>query len=195
MSTRNSIVTPRQLRYIAETIEVLFAVQGFTLSFHSLLEIQRACVAAEGFNNRQPVGFPNHLYDIITSPTPDTRLHLTSFAVWNNHANLQAVQMRVPASLELLKEVKLFCDQVLPRHKLENHRTLLKMFADAMFQLESVAEYIRPLPAPSTPQTFPEVQFKKARLPQTMADQDRRMLHSYQSSSAYLADSAVRGKT
>ena len=97
MSTGNSIVTPRQLRYIAETIEVLFAVQGFTLSFHSLLEIQKACVAAEDFNNRQPVIFPNHLYDIITSPTPDTGLHLKSFAVWNNRANLQAMQMRVPA--------------------------------------------------------------------------------------------------
>ena len=59
-----------------------------------------------------------------------------------------------------VKQVKFFCDQVLPRHKLENHRALLKMFADAMFQLEPVAEYIRLLPAPSTPQTFPEVQFR-----------------------------------
>ena len=160
MAARNSIVTPRQLRYIAETIEVLFAVQGFPLSFHSLLEIQRVCVAAEDFINRQPVGFPNHLYDIITSPTPDTGVHLRSSAVWNNHANLQAMQMRVPPSLELPKQVKLFCDQVPPIHKLENHRALLKMFADAMFQLESVAEYIRLLPAPSTPQTFPEVQLR-----------------------------------
>jgi hypothetical protein len=79
--------------------------------------------------------------------------------VWTNHVHLQAVQTWVPARLELLKELKRLCDQVLPRYKLEN-RTLLRMFADAMFQLELVADYIRLLPTPSTPLSFPEVQFR-----------------------------------
>ena len=70
------------------------------------------------------------------------------------------MQGRVPASLELLKEVKRLCDQVLPRYRLENHHTLLKLFAHAMFQLELVADYIRLLPPPSTPQSFREVQFR-----------------------------------
>ena len=109
MSVRNAILTPRQLQYIAKTIEVLFIVQGCPLSFHSLLEIQRACIAADDFNSRQPVGFPNSLHEVITIPAPDNGLQLKSFAVWSNHTNLQAMQMRIPASLELLKELKLFC--------------------------------------------------------------------------------------
>ena len=80
--------------------------------------------------------------------------------MWSNHANLQAMQMRVPASLEQLKELKRFCDQVLLRYKLQNHHTLLKILADAMFELELVADYIRLLPTPREPQSFPEVQFR-----------------------------------
>ena len=86
MSARNAVVTPRQLRHIAETLEVLFSLQGFTLSFHFLLEIQRACLAAEDFNNRHPVGFPNFMHEIFTIPGPGFGLQLRSFSLWTNHS-------------------------------------------------------------------------------------------------------------
>ena len=62
MSVRNAVVTPRQLRHIAETLEVLFSLQGFTLSFHFLLEIQRACLAAEDFNNQSSSSWFSQLH-------------------------------------------------------------------------------------------------------------------------------------
>ena len=64
-----------------------------------------------------------------------------------------------------------------------------------MFQLESVEEYIGYYPHQVCRKLFQKFNSKlPARLPHTMADQDRRKLHSYQSSSAYLADQQFEEK-
>ena len=72
--------------------------------------------------------------------------------------NLQAMQLRVATSIELLKGVVQVSNRVLPRFRLYNHTLLLKTLADAIFQLELVGDYIRLLPLPRVPQTFPDIQ-------------------------------------
>ena len=52
--------------------------------------------------------------------------------------NLQAMQLRVATSIELLKGVVQVSNRVLPRFRLYNHTLLLKTLADAIFQLELV---------------------------------------------------------
>ena len=158
LAVQNNILTAQQLQYVAKTVAVLLVVQGCPLSFNSLVETQRACTAADEFNTRTPGCLPMFLHDLVIIPTPKSNLELRSTSIWGNHPHLQAMQLRVPTSIELLKGVVQFSNRVLPRFRLYNHTLLLKTLADAIFQLELVGDYIRLLPLPRVPQTFPDIQ-------------------------------------
>ena len=101
---------------------------------------------------------PVFLHDLVIIPAPDPNKELKSTSIWDNHPHLQVMQLRIPTSIELLREVVQFANRVLPRFRLYDHNMVLRTLADAIFQLQLVCDYVRLLPLPRVPQTTDDIQ-------------------------------------